>query len=208
MLIKYIGKKFPKGKDNHKRNYGLFSCDKCGIEKEKIMQTKDENDYLCNSCSKKTHGMYGSKLYVIWASMISRCHCKGNSQYKFYGEKGVIVCDEWRNNFKCFYDWAMSNGYKEGLTIDKDIICEKEKIQPKIYSPKTCIWITKIENTLESKSRKSKKIGQYTKEGVFLNEFKSVLNASKITGIAQSGINSVTLGHRKTAGGYCWKDLS
>lgn len=61
---------------------------------------------------------------------------------------------------------------------------------------------------LECKARQSKKVGQYTKDNIFLNEFNSVLHASKITGIQQSNINSVTLGHRKTAGGYYWKDLS
>jgi len=208
MLIKYVGKKYPKLDSKLKRHYGLFSCDKCGVEIERIMQKKTDNNFLCKKCSSTKHGMYYSRIYKIWIAMIARCHNKTNYQYKYYGGKGVFVCDEWRNDFMSFYNWSINNGYNELMTIDKDIICEKEKIYPKMYSPITCVWISRKENSLECKSRQRKKVEQYTKEGVLINIYKSVLYASRKTNIHQTNINSVTINKRKTAGGFIWKDLS
>lgn len=91
-----------------------------------------------------THGMCGTRLYNIYRGMIQRCYDKNCESYKYYGKKGVTVCDEWRNNFTAFYKWATLNGYKEGLEIDKD------KLSPLktgvIYSPTFCCFITRKEN--------------------------------------------------------------
>jgi len=51
--------------------------------------------------------------------MIERTENKNNISYKDYGGRGITICDEWRNDFKKFYDWAMNNEYKEGLSIDR-----------------------------------------------------------------------------------------
>lgn len=66
----------------------------------------------------KTHGMYGTRIYVIWKGMISRCINKKDLNYKRYGERGITICDEWRN-FEGFKNWAFSNGYKENLSIER-----------------------------------------------------------------------------------------
>lgn len=208
MLIKYIGKRYPKPNSKQTRHYGLFRCDKCGIEAERIMHKKTDSSFICKKCSSTKHGLYYSRIYKIWIAMIARCHSKTNYKYKYYGEKGVFVCDEWRNDFMSFYNWSMVNGYDDLMTIDKDTICEKENIHPKTYSPKTCIWITRNKNNEEARGRQSKKVGQYSKDGVLINIYKSVLDASKKTNIYQANINSVTLNKRKTAGGFLWKDLS
>lgn len=88
-----------------------------------------------------------TKLYQMWGNMKQRCYNPNSSGYKYYGGMGVTVCDEWVDNFDNFERWAKLNGYKDGLTIDKDFLCDKFSISPKIYSPKTCIFIDKYQNS-------------------------------------------------------------
>jgi len=73
--------------------------------------------------------------------MRSRCYNKKNEKYYRYGGRGVVVCDEWKNDFKSFYDWAIRNGWEPGMQIDKDI-----KGDGLLYSPDSCIIVTNKEN--------------------------------------------------------------
>lgn len=80
------------------------------------------------------------KLYRIWIGMKTRCYNPKAGNYKYYGGKGVSVCDEWKDDFKSFYTWAKENGYKKNLTIDR-IDTNKD------YEPSNCRWITQKEQT-------------------------------------------------------------
>lgn len=86
------------------------------------------------------HGRKGTRLYRIWQAMKTRCHNAKSPRYSDYGARGIVVCEEWRNDFQNFYDWAMENGYSDKLTIDR---IDNDKS----YSPDNCRWSTiKIQN--------------------------------------------------------------
>lgn len=86
-----------------------------------------------------THGKANTKLYRVYHSMKDRCERPGCKSYKDYGARGITVCGEWQS-FDPFYTWAMSNGYKEGLTIDRIN-------NDKGYSPDNCRWIPKAQQS-------------------------------------------------------------
>lgn len=81
------------------------------------------------------HGESDSRLYHIWTGMKQRCYNPKAKSYKDYGGRGITVCDEWKDNFQAFYDWAMANGYDDMLSIDR--INSND-----IYNPLNCRWAT------------------------------------------------------------------
>jgi hypothetical protein len=67
----------------------------------------------------RTHGMSNTKIYKLWTDIKRRCYNKNRVGYKNYGGRGIRVSEEWKNSFEAFFEWAMENGYKEGLEIDR-----------------------------------------------------------------------------------------
>lgn len=95
----------------------------------------------------KTHGLTNHPLYGIWSAMKRRCSVKKGKDYELYVKRGVKVCDEWKNSFESFYNWAISNGYKKGMQLDKDSIPFKQGKEGLLYSPDTCIFLSPKENS-------------------------------------------------------------
>lgn len=126
-------------------------------------QAKTKKDVALPSCGceelarKTKHGFRKAKnthpAYRIYRGMVDRCYNKESPGYQWYGAKGVTVCEEWLGKPEVFIQWALSNGWANGLHIDKDILCKSQGIQPHIYSPSTCQWVTPQRNVSEATSR-------------------------------------------------------
>ena len=91
-----------------------------------------------NNFDRTTHGLSHTPLYGVWRTMKTRCYDRNSNHYKNYGARGIVICDEWKNNFKAFYDWSMANGYAKGLTIDRMNVDGN-------YEPENCRWVTQRE---------------------------------------------------------------
>ena len=94
-----------------------------------------------------THGHSGTRVYNIWQGMKKRCYNPKNAHYNRYGGRGIAVCEEWLHNFQVFYNWAMANGYRDDLSIDR-IDNDKD------YSADNCRWVTCKENNNNTSSNK------------------------------------------------------
>lgn len=81
-----------------------------------------------------THGMRKHPLYLVWKGMKGRCYNKGDIGYKNYGGRGIGICDEWLEKPKLFFDWAIENGWQQGLDIDREN-------NDGYYSPTNCRFV-------------------------------------------------------------------
>ena len=114
------------------------------------------------------HGKANKRLYNIWSLMKNRCKDKNN---KNYGGRGITVCEEWKNSFEAFYDWAMSNGYDDNLTIDR--INNNGN-----YEPNNCRWAT---NEMQAKNRRTNHIVKIGDKEYLLTELAKKLCCNRHT---------------------------
>ena len=96
-----------------------------------------------------THHRWNEALYNTWLRMKDRCRNPNASNWKYYGGRGISVCSEWKTDYAKFRSWALSHGYKKGLSIDRIDVNGN-------YSPDNCRWVTMAEQQRNKRNVKSK----------------------------------------------------
>lgn len=105
---------------------------------------KDKNpNYKLGLCVKNSElkGLYNS-----WTNMRQRCQNPKHPKYKRYGGRGIKVCKKWQK-LEEFYDWAIKNGWKKGLSLDR-------KNNNGNYCPSNCRWVSIAENSRKKSTTK------------------------------------------------------
>lgn len=146
-------------RDKSRSKYYFCKCD-CG----KIIEARKDGLFngRVKSCGCFTkdrmtkHKMCNSRLYHIRNGMIARCYNKNDKNFNKYGGRGIIICDDWKNSFEAFYNWAINNGYSEDLTIDRIDVDGN-------YSPDNCRWCSPKQQANNRRTNIKIKIGNATK---------------------------------------------
>lgn len=158
-----------------KESYYLCKCE-CGNEKIIRGAHLTNGKILSCGCWQRQraakinwkHGMTNTRLHEIHSGMLKRCYNQNSKPYKNYGARGIKVCDEWKNDFKTFYDWAMINGYQDNLTIDRIDVNGN-------YCPENCRWVNK---TTQARNTRNNHFITYNNETHCLSEWAEILNIS------------------------------
>lgn len=118
-------------------------------------------------CSKNVkHGLSKTRLYTIWLGMIHRCCRPEDKSYSRYGARGITVCAAWKNDFLAFQSWALKNGYKDTLSIER-------MDNDGNYEPANCCWRDSKE---QARNRESTILVEYLGKAISLKEFAAELH--------------------------------
>lgn len=127
----------------------IFKCDCGNIITKNINDVRTGKIQSCGCLKQEIiirrntkHNLSSTRLYHIWEGMKIRCYNTKHRSYKYYGKKGITICNSWLN-FMNFYNWAISNGYKDNLTIDRS----NNKGN---YEPNNCKWIPFVEQAINT----------------------------------------------------------
>lgn len=119
---------------------------------------------------RENHGLSKSSLYSRWRGVKRRCFDKTIGNYYLYGGRGITMCEEWKS-FKNFYDWAIENGYREDLTLDRIDVNGN-------YCPENCRWVT---HKIQSNNRRDNHFITYNNETHTIADWARKLNINLMT---------------------------
>lgn len=174
-----IGEKFNKLTVIKKVGLNQYLC-KCECGNETVVYASNLITGHTKSCgcnkkengkNLKTHGLSKLKLYKLWLHIIERCYNKNNKAYKNYGGRGITVCNEWKNDFMSFYNWAIANGYDENAEYGK---CTIDRIKSNgNYEPINCRWINIKE---QARNKRNNALFTYNNETYCIAEWAEKFN--------------------------------
>ena len=161
ILIEDLGMIYATENNKSKARFGIYKCGFCGTNFK--ANTYDINRGYIKSCgcyhkrrakeSNITHGLGTTKLYKIWGDIKRRTLNPKHKHYKYYGGRGITICDEWLD-VQNFYDWAMLNGYEENKGLSIDRIDNDGN-----YCPENCRWTTGVIQGRNRRIRTNNKSG-------------------------------------------------
>ena len=173
------------------------SCGKLFIGKINTVKVGHKTSCGCKRAGRPTHKLSKHPLYRKWSGMITRTTNKKERCYKNYGQRGIIICDEWRNDFLKFYNWAINNGWEKGLTIDRIDVNGN-------YEPNNCQWLTMKENSMKDrysefiKNNKTKEIcWRYQAEHITITELAIQYSTYKVVISKILKDNGIKIKHRR-----------
>jgi hypothetical protein len=139
IFVKDLGMKFYNINSRRKYRYGLFICPFCDSNFEaRVDMIKAKTITRCKDCKyidSDSKGESKKRLYKVWSEMIRRCTVKKATRYERYGGRGISFCKDWEK-YQYFKEWALKNGYKENLTLDR---IDNDGN----YEPNNCRWSSK-----------------------------------------------------------------
>ena len=135
-------------KDRHGHYIYKGICNECGFVKFSHYGGFSGSTSVTNICNHiDVDGTYmkyvkweNSRIGGIFSGMKCRCYNENDKDYRWYGGKGIRICNEWINNPKLFENWSLENGYTDNMTIDR-------KDESKDYCPENCQWIEASQNS-------------------------------------------------------------
>lgn len=150
-LIRKLGTR--KNKNGNNVSWAEFLCEisECGgIVERRLGDGKRQKSCGCikkeiaikNGKDSSKHGGSYTRIYSVWVGMKKRCLNPKHISYKYYGAKGITICNEWTdkdNGFINFRNWALNTGYADNLELDR---IENKKG----YYPENCHFVTHSEN--------------------------------------------------------------
>lgn len=153
VLLQDLGMQYPTQNSKCRARYGLYKCH-CGTEFKCVQQSVKSGKTTSCGCYQKqmvtTHGLAKHRLCKTWNSMIHRCNNQGIATYKYYGGRGITVCNEWLDVRNFIED--MYPTFKEGLMLDRID-------NNKGYSKENCRWATREVQARNKGARSNNKSG-------------------------------------------------
>ncbi len=183
ILIEDLGMRFPTEGSKGKSRFGIYKCGFCGTNFKANTYDINRGDIKSCGCynkrrtseTHKTHGLRSTRLYSIWSKLKGRVLNPKNKDYNDYGGRGITICEEWKNDFMPFYNWAMSNDYSDELSIDR---IDNDGN----YCPENCRWTTRIIQSRNQRMQKNNKTGYKGvsfREDNNTNSFRVIISVNK-----------------------------